>query len=271
MEESCNILYAGIHSQLLAAEEQGSTNVCTDDGTIELHFINGHSACIRFPRNPNVYCLNRLSPDKEKRTAVISAFLSRELLHLSWKEDDYLVNPKPVGVDYAPLDEACKRIEALRPGTYQQSELKDILADVADAMYVELYEYSKILGHCFKHLELRQFRPNNSIGISYPSGTKATYSNGTIAYNTSYLSKNPQNIRITLIHELCHDGLSGHGPVFAKRMEDSFLKLGYIERPCVYAKEYRDNCGSPLFPIRQKETGIHGDCHNIFKGLKEVR
>ena len=63
---------------------------------------------------------------------------------------------------------------------------------------------------------------------------------GGISYNAFYLFEDAESIRQTLVHELCHSVVSGHGRTFSKVLEDSLLSLGFISRPCAYSDKLYD-------------------------------
>ena len=183
---------------------------------------------IEFPQNPNTNVVNTRSKNRERRLETVATFIDSEHEHLSWKDGRKTPGPFCDEIDTHPLDNACVELGKLLDRQESTALLRrEVFESVASAMFDEVVRYSKLLDLNFSGMNVYQFQNNHMMPGIVPSGTAANYCGGHINYNAAYLSKDPNVIRETLVHELCHDKVFSHGPKFVHLMEDSLVKIGF--------------------------------------------
>ena len=222
------------------------------DGNLSISALNG-GAEIGFPHNCNSYKL----PDSkhiERRTA---EWICKEWGHLCWTDFHYIQPRVYDGDDPQTLDELCVYYKNLRQKPrVSRTEKERILKLFLNLLFDEAMVYAEKLNMPFHCLHLLPLSPINV--------NARTNGRGSIMYNIHKLFYDADSIRHTLVHELCHSVVKGHGKEFSKVMEESMLALGFIPRPCSYSTMLDESLPSGAhFPI-----GIFCPGYHWYTGLK---
>jgi len=215
---------------------------------------------IGFPHNCNTYKLPH-AKHIDRRTA---EWICKEWEHLCWTDFHYIPPREYDGDDPRTLDELCVYFKNLRQkARVSRMEKERILKLFLDLIYDEANVFAEKVNMPFHSLHLLSL---SSINVNANTDCR-----GTITYNVHKLFQDADSIRHTLIHELCHSVVKGHGKEFSKVMEESMLALGFIPRPCSYSTRLYESLHSGArFPIGiycpgyQWYTGGKGEFDNRF-------
>ena len=208
---------------------------------------------IGFPNNCNSYKL----PHTKHIENITAEWICKEWEHLCWTDFHYRPPQEYDGDDPQTLDELCCYFRNLRQKPrVSRAEKERTLKLFLNLIFEETTLYAEKLNMPFHSLHLQAL---GSINVR-----AKTDGCGTITYNVHKLFYDADSIRHTLVHELCHSAVKGHGKEFSKVMEESMLALEFIPRPCSYsARLYESMRSGARFPI-----GIYCPGYQWFTGLK---
>ena len=205
-------------------------NIQTPPGTLSIKnaLMSGYE--ISFPENRyNLYKL-RYTKEPDRR---IAEWIHKEWEHLCWNDFHYIQPPDYNGDNPETLDELCVYYKKCRTaGPLSNIEKKKFAGLFLDMIFEEACLLSRKLEMPFRRLHL--------YSASRLGTVASTDCGGGISYNAFHLFEDAESIRQTLVHELCHSVVSGHGRVFSKILEDSLLSLGFISRPCAFSDKLYD-------------------------------
>ena len=208
---------------------------------------------IIFPNNCNSYKLPH-TRHIENRTA---EWICKEWEHLCWTDFHYIQPREYDGDDPQTLDELCVYFRNLRQKPrVSKAEKERTLKLFLNLIFEEATVYAEKLNMPFHSLHLQSLSSMNVLA--------KTDGCGIITYNVHKLFYDADSIRHTLVHELCHSVVKGHGKEFSKVMEESMLALEFIPRPCSYsARLYESMHSGARFPL-----GIYCPGYHWLTGLK---